>query len=326
MKKTMFSLLAVLAALFFITAAAQADLVCVKKSIKAGKNGKIRLSKAVSTVAADVCPTGFVPVLNTTLLVAAGPAGQQGPAGPEGPIGATGPTGPTGERGPAGEPGPVGPQGPAGEPGPVGPQGPAGEPGPVGPQGPAGEQGPVGPQGPAGEPGPVGPQGPAGEPGPVGPQGPAGEQGPVGPQGPAGEPGPVGATGPEGATGATGATGERGPEGATGATGPEGAPGILNLASCVSEEASFDPCQAGDVCDNELVCGGPGTFNGSNLGDLMLSWEFSLEGDDPGYLVESHNILPPGSNYPTGIHIKSTGRGGHGAHKPRLGIICCLPR
>ena len=278
MKKTMFSLLAVLAALFFITAAAQADLVCVKKSIKAGKNGKIRLSKAVSTVAADVCPTGFVPVLNTTLLVAAGPAGQQGPAGPEGPIGATGPTGPTGERGPAGEPGPVGPQGPAGEPG------------------------------------------------PVGPQGPAGEQGPVGPQGPAGEPGPVGATGPEGATGATGATGERGPEGATGATGPEGAPGILNLASCVSEEASFDPCQAGDVCDNELVCGGPGTFNGSNLGDLMLSWEFSLEGDDPGYLVESHNILPPGSNYPTGIHIKSTGRGGHGAHKPRLGIICCLPR
>lgn len=74
----------------------------------------------------------------------------------------------------------------------------------------------------AGVQGLTGQPGPQGNPGPIGPQGPQGIQGVVGPTGPTG---PIGLTGDKGDTGPTGATGATGPTGAAGTNGTNGKSG-----------------------------------------------------------------------------------------------------
>lgn len=83
---------------------AQAETICVKKSIKS-KNGSVNVPAAIRHTA-GTCPKGYAALLDTGTIV--GTQGIQGPAGPEGQRGAQGPQGIQGAQGPVG---PIGPQG-----------------------------------------------------------------------------------------------------------------------------------------------------------------------------------------------------------------------
>ncbi len=61
---------------------AQADLLCVKSSVKASKSGKVALGQSFQSTTDSRCPAGFQPVFDTAAVAAVkGPPGPQGVPG-----------------------------------------------------------------------------------------------------------------------------------------------------------------------------------------------------------------------------------------------------
>lgn len=133
----------------------------------------------------------------------------------------------------------------------------------------------------------------------------------------------VGSQGPQGPVGPQGLSG---PQGAVGAQGADGAEGKIDLASCRSEVATFEPCAAGSSCSNTLTCGGVGTSAGSRLNDYMIQYGWSLS-NQAAYVTAANTVLAVGGTfkYPTGMTLTTASEEGYGPHAPSIGMVCCLP-
>ena len=101
MIKAFFSLLLTVLCLMPVSPL-QADIVCVKKTVKANKSGKINLANSLTTVLGNKCPSGYA-LLYKVPKGEKGDKGDVGAQGPKGEKGSTGATGATGPRGPKGE-------------------------------------------------------------------------------------------------------------------------------------------------------------------------------------------------------------------------------
>ncbi len=91
---------------FVIPGFVSAELLCVKKTVKASKTGKVALSKSLTT-AEGACPKGHSVVLDLAGIQVRGLPGEKGEPGERGPAGPQGPQGAPGPQGPAGVPGMV---------------------------------------------------------------------------------------------------------------------------------------------------------------------------------------------------------------------------
>ena len=93
MKKSLLVATAIAASLTGVVGIANADVLCIKSSLKAGK--KSLSTKGLLVTSTGSCPKGTTEVLNMTATI-----GPQGPTGPQGPAGAQGPQGAQGDRPP----------------------------------------------------------------------------------------------------------------------------------------------------------------------------------------------------------------------------------
>jgi len=119
--------------------------------------------------------------------------------------------------------------------------------------------------------------------------------------------------GPQGATGASGTNGTNGTNGSNGTN------GFVPLSQCDFGTITGSSCAEGSVCTTTLSCG---DFTGSSANEYMIAWDFSVS-NNGAYLVEALQLVPTGSEYPSGISIKTTSEDTFGAHIPELTIFCC---
>ena len=113
--------------------------------------------------------------------------------------------------------------------------------------------------------------------------------------------------------------GPQGPAGTNGTNGSNGTNGFVPLSQCVFGSTTGVACPDGAVCDTELSCS---SVSGSTSGAYMISWVFDIS-NKSGYIVRSTNLVPSGSQYPTGVRISTTSEETFGTHTASLGIVCC---